>query len=395
MSTNFENIFTETTVLSLYTVYINDQELLDEDVLSFEIMFDFRKSFIEGTLIIKDSFGIAELDIFDGKTTVKIKATDVYGEIFTRIFRITNVSNDEYSGRFKSYVLTVVDELFYKLATTYLSKSFSTDPVTALNEYLTELKLDTYLTDNNITKSFEAITEQYNFIVPQDRSIHEFFLYELKNNGYRFWQDRNSINIKNVTFKDLKYIQVENELNILTNVLYSNNTDNGLYGFKIHDFKMNYNNILNSNIEQPVIQHQVFDIAKKSIDTTTKNLSDVYTDMKLNNKDMSSLQHTTGARYDVDVGVYIGKQKLNVENIYFNNNKLEIVVPGNFKYNNVGMLVDVILKGNPTMQVQGIEGDTFHSGKYFVSKMSDRFIGDKLIQKLVLNRIDFQEPRKT
>jgi hypothetical protein len=45
------------------------------------------------------------------------------------------------------------------------------------------------------------------------------------------------------------------------------------------------------------------------------------------------------------------------------------------------------------MTTQALEGDRFHSGTYFVSKMTDRYIGNKLIQKLVLNRIDLQKPR--
>jgi hypothetical protein len=388
MSTSFEKIFTETTILKSYTIKINEYELLDEDILSFELMFNFDQPFIEGILIIKDSFGIAELDIFDGNTTIELYSNDFFDETFTRKFRITSVSNDEPDDKFKVYTLRIVDELYYKLSNTYLSKGFNTDVITAFSEYLTELKLDDHITDNNMTKDFDTSTNKYSFVVPQDRSVLDFFMYEFNNNGYRIWQDRNSISVKDVKFKDLDYIQSNGE-----KVNYTNNTANPNYAFKIHDFTIKYNNILASNLSSPVAEHQFFDVNTKLVDDETKNLTDIYDDIKLNDKDYSELQHTTGAKFKVDVDVFLGKQRILLEDAYFHNNTLEIVVPGNFKYNNIGKLANVQFKGNAMMTTQALEGDRFHSGTYFVSKMTDRYIGNKLIQKLVLNRIDLQKPR--
>jgi hypothetical protein len=393
MSTSFEKIFNEATILQSYVLEINDYQLFSEDILSLELLFAFNKPFIEGSLSIKDSLGISNLNLWDGNTKVKIYAVDIYGEKFSRVFRITGISNDEYLDRFKKYNINLVDELYYTLANTYLSKSFTEDPVSAFKKYMTELSLDTYLTDNKMTGEYDS-ADSYSFVVPQDRSIYDFFSYEFKNNGLRFWQSRKSLNVKNITIADLEYVQYEDPDAGLTNARYSNNSDNDVYGFKIHDFKLKYNEIIKSNVEKPVILHQTYDITKKAIDSTTNNLSDIYSGISLNDKDMSTLQHTTGARYEVDADVFIDKQKLELEDIFMRNNSLEIVVPGNFKYNAVGYLAEVNLKGNPLMQSQSIEGDVFHSGKYIITKITDRYVGDKLIQKMVLNRVDFQEPRE-
>ena len=239
MSTSFEKIFTESTILKAYTISLNDKEILNEDVLSFELRFDYNSPFIEGSLVLKDSVGFADTDIFDGTTKIKVYANDVYDEKFLREFRITNVANDEYDERFKKYNLTIVDELYYTLMNTYLSKGFTGNPVDAFKAYMTELKMDTYLSDNKMEGTYDAFEgDDYSFIVPQDRSVLEFFLFELGNYGYRVWQDRKAFNVRKFDIADLEYIENEDADGNLVKTKFTNDTDNSAYGFKIHDFKI-------------------------------------------------------------------------------------------------------------------------------------------------------------
>lgn len=392
MSTSFEKIFTNTTILQSYVVYLNNQELLEEDILSFELAFNFDKPYVEGNIMLKDSFGLADLDYFDGTTTFKVYASDMYGEIFSRVFRITSIAFEEYNERFQSFRFGLIDEFYYTLANTYISKSFSkTDPTAAFQEYLTELNLDTYLSDNKVEKNFEE-TSAYSFVVPQDRSAYEFFSYEFRQNGLRFYQDRYTVNIKKVDFNALEFIQVDYARGT-DHLKFSNNTENNEYGWKIHDWKLIYNDILTANLKRPIQEHQMYDITKKAIDNTTNNLKEVYGTMQQSDKDFSTLQHTNGAKYVTDADIYIDKQKVQIEDLYNKNTTLEIVVPGNYKYNRVGMLVDVVLKGNPYMNDSALLGDKVHSGVYMVAKITDRYIGNKLLQKVVLNRIDLNKPR--
>ena len=76
------------------------------------------------------------------------------------------------------------------------------------------------------------------------------------------------------------------------------------------------------------------------------------------------------------------------------NNNLSIVVPGSLKYSNVGTSAKVLLKGNNMYNSTQLEGDTLSSGNYFIASVGDRIIGDKLIHKIVLCRLDAQKPRK-
>ena len=170
--------------------------------------------------------------------------------------------------------------------------------------------------------------------------------------------------------------------------IYTNNTSNNDYVFKIQDYTQEYNNVLKHNIEKPIVEHMAYDISKKVIDRTSKNLEDVYEDIKLNDHDLTSLQHTNGMRYETDYGVLEEKQSLELFDVFVKNDKLEVVVSGNYKYNKIAHLVKVQLKMNPYMEKYVGEGDKFHSGTYFVYGIKDKYIGDKMLSKITLYRMD-------
>jgi hypothetical protein len=388
MSTSFEKIFTPTTILKLLEVHLNDEFLNPEDILSLEVSSSFEKPFVEGTIILKDSFNISELDLFDGKTTLTIYGNDIHDEKMERKFRIISIKVDEENERFQKYVFGFVDEIYYKLKNTFISKSFSSDPITAFNEYIDHLSLNANIQQDKLTLNTDNI-DAYNFIVPQDRSVLDFLSYEFAQNGLNFWQDNTSINIKNINFSELEFIKnIDGE-----DAIYTNNTTNNNYAFKIQDYSHEYNNILDTNIKKPIIEHLSYDIEKKVIDRTTKNLEDVYDDIKLNDKELRDLQHTTGMQYVTDINVFENKQMLELKNTFVKNNMSTIVVPGNYKFNKIGKLINVQLKANPYMDKYVSEGDTFHSGVYFIYGIKDRYIGDKLVQQLKIYRMDQTQVR--
>ena len=383
MSVSFEKMFTETTVLQLLELRLNDEYVYPEDVISLEMTSTFDKPFIEGSIILKDSFALSELDIFDGKTILDFYGRDSHGDIFKRKFRIISIKNDEENERFKKYHMAFVDNIYYELINTYLSKSFKTDPITALKEYIDHLGLSEIMSENKVELLADSL-EAYNFVVPQDRSVLEFLMYEFKQNGLKFWQDKSTLNIKKINYQTLEYVKDING----NNAIYTNNTANNDYVFKIQDYSHEYNNILKSNINKPVIEHLAFDQTKKVIDRTTTNLVDIYDDLKLNDKDLSDLQHTTGKRYETDVAILKDKQVLELQDEFTRNNKLEIVVSGNYKYNVIGKLANIQLKANPYMEKYVGEGDKFHSGTYFIHSIKDRYFGDKILSKITLYRMD-------
>lgn len=388
-----QKIFTEITILKAFTIWINDVEVFQEDVLSLELKYSFDKFMISGTLSIKDSFGIAELDLFNGQTEIKIFARDFFDEVFERKFVVTSVSQQDYNERFKAYTFSLVDRIYFAMVNAYVSTGFNDIPSNALSKFFEQLNIDDIVDDEKLTKDFDVIGTPEPFCVPQDRSSYEFFTQQMRRVGYRWWQTRDSLHAKKVDINQLPESTDDNG----DPIVYSNNTDNDKYAFKIHDFDISYNNILNMNMAYPISSNMKFDPTSRSMNSDTLNLEDVYPTMKLNDKAVDpadlKLVHTVGKKITMQEISSTDKQKLDIEDVYMENSVLNIVVPGNFKYNFPGQIVEVEFKGNPIVQKASLEGDTFHGGKYFLKEVTDRYFGDKLIQKLKLVRADFMQPR--
>jgi hypothetical protein len=381
-----EQIFNEVTVLQAHQVFLNDYELLNEDVLSLEVSWSFNRFFVNGTLSIKDSFSITELDLFNGETTLKIYSKDFYNEIFSKTFMVTNVNVEEYNKRHRALNISFVDTAYFKLLNTYISKGFNDTVPNAVSAYFADVGVDDALAADDVTKEVQG-GEVQAFVVPQDRSAYQFFTEDLQRYGVRFWQDRKKVHIKDIQL---------NTLPEMTDGDYSNNTDNDKYGFKIHDYKVQYNNTVALAAAAPISVNYTFDPATKSMNTDTLNFEDIFDTIKLNDKPMAemALQQTNGQKFDMSEHLSVEAQRIRLEDMFSENQSLEIVVPGNYKYNKVGQIVNVDLKGNPTINETSLEGDVLHSGKYYVKEMTDRYFGDKLIQKLKLTRVDSQKPRK-
>lgn len=390
MSTS-EKIFTNVTILQSYKLWLNDIQLIDDDVISLEIKWGFNDFKVSGSLVLKDPFEISELDIFNGNTTLKIVSSDFYGESFSKTFVITNIAVEEVNERFKMYSFSFVDRIYFNLLNTYVSKSFTDTLPNAINSYFTYTDISTVITDESLIKDFDTGSVS-SFVVPQDRNAFEFFNEQLKREGFRWWQDKYGIHIKKVDINSFDEVQDEDG----NPIKYTNATTNALYGFKIHDFTLSYNNIILSNTLKPIEKNFKYDISTKNVDTSTTNLNDIYSTLKLNTSVLNtdfSLQHTVGEKYTYQEFLSTDNQKVDIEDIYNNNNLLEIVVPGNYKHNKPGEIINVQFKGSSIVSKIALEGNTFHSGKYFVNAVSDRYFGNKMIQKLSLSRIDFQKSR--
>jgi hypothetical protein len=384
-----ESIFNESTILRAITVWINDVELLNEDVMSVDMKWSFDGIAVVGKLLFKDTLEVASQKVFDGKTTVRIYVKDIYDEVFEKTFIVTDINNQESGDRWKIYSLTLIDRISFLLNNTYMSKGFNTDIVTAIDEVFTHLKIPDIMKEDKMEFIKGECKDISNIVIPQDRSLMEYFTDYLRYRGMRWWQTRSAFIIDKVVFNELEPIKDDEDKPII----YSNATTNQEYGFRINDFSTSYNDLLSMNDVRPVIKSYAYDFEKRSMQLDALNLTDVYDTIKMNDQDCSNLQKTTGARMDIQNSLNTDSQKLDIEDTYMINNILEIVVPGNFKYSRVGELMHVALKGNPLYTESALEGDTFHSGVFFISQIADKIIADKMIQKILLKRIDFKEPR--
>jgi len=396
MSLSYDRIFTDTSLLKSYNVRIDDKDMFEEDVISLDINYDFNKFAISGEMNIKDSFGLEHFDMLYGKSKITIYGMDLHKGTFLRTFVITNTVVDTFNERFKMLRITFVDELYFKLSNTYMSKSFkNTDMISALEEYFEELEMDgyfninDYFSVNKIEKFIDSIDVKEDFAVPHNVSLLDFFVKYFNYYGLRFFQTRSGVHVQKIKFNQLEHDQLNGD-----DVLYTNDTDNGMYAFYIFDHVMNYNNIINENLERPNILNNTYDLENKINLEDTKNLDDVYDDMKLTNYDMKDLVKTTGEKYEVTEVLSLENQQIEIENVYFYNNNMEIVVPGNYEFNDICKLIKVKMQGNVLVDESALEGDTFHSGDFFVSAITDKYVGNRMIQKLTINKLDLPKIRK-
>lgn len=405
-----ESIFNENTILSYRNIKVGGYDLPDDEIITYELKHDFFSFEIVGRIQMKDSFDMFNKKIvsLDVNTTIVISMSDFLGDIYYRTFRIVDTKSEIRNGRFKVYTISFIDEVTFRLSTAYIGKGYLDTPVKALFDSFRDVGVDIVMKNDKLglltDPKLDEKVEKHNFIVPQHIDHLHFFTNYLRKYNIRLWQDRKNIYINEVKPADLSIMENTNK-NV---IIYTNDTLDQEYMFKIHDFHQYMSPSGQLNALKPF--ETIYRFTKdKTIVNETINLSDVLGEMQLNNKDpnaskiknapppviQQSTQSTTGSKLGVSAADTIGGQKANLFDIYMQTNKLLIAVPGSFRYSQPGKLIKVALKGNPLYNDSALEGDRVSSGLYFVSHVTDRMIGDKLIQRLVLNRIDQQLPRKT
>jgi hypothetical protein len=385
-----EKILNNTTILQYLKITIDGFQIIRDDIISVEIKQDFKRFGIYGILKIKDSFDIRNNGeiTFDGENQIIISMIDFLGDKSIRSFKILKIESIPYNERFKIYDFIFMDEITYLLNNTYISKGFyKKTSINAFKSYMDYLDIGTLLeTDKLEIDIIDSVNVYDSFVVPQDRSVLNYFQYLFKQENIRMWQDRNSFNIKEIIPSSLSVLNDPNG----DPIEYSNSVLNNTYMFKIHDTNETNNNINNTYINKPIEIISGFGNDKKIINETI-NLKDVYDDMKLNLVEMSGIQQTKGEKFSTfstSSNSNQGNQKFDIFDNYITNNELEIAVAGSLKYSNIGNIVNVTLKGNPLYSDANSLNDETSSGKYFVTVVIDKIIGDKFIQKMILNRVD-------
>ena len=375
---------TDSSLLKNLTVSIDENDILIEDVLSAEIFWT-NSLKVSGSIIVNDNVDWGNLLPLNGTNKLVFYAADVYDEYYFKTFIITKVTEVKYKGKFKSFEFEFLDVLSYAMMNTYISKSYTDATISdILEDFWTENSWDDLL-DIECVKTFDATTEVKDFkVVPQDRSFYDYIMYELKREGYLLYQTRKEVLLKNKD--DLLPAKLET-----LEFDYTELHPRAEYGFKIHETKNIYNDVYTSNSKAPIIESFYYDFDTKSCPVYVVGLGDVYDDIKINDLDVQELQTTNGIRYGTQ-GYSLGNSLTNfVRDTYMKNNILEIVVPGNNKFNKIFQNCNIILSGNIAHVIGVSQGDIHSSGIFTCVKITDRIISGKMIQKLELIKVDFQE----
>jgi len=387
---SIEKIFNHVTILKHLSIKIDDVEINPTEIVTAEIKTSFFDFGVRGSIKIKDSFDLNNNkdQPFNNDNTISISARDFLKNQFYRTFKITKITSGLFGERMKIFDVEFIDEITYKLMNTYISRSFTDTPVNAFKEYLTHIGIDDLIASNRMEYDIVDSSTSHSFVVPQDISALEFFTKFLKQENIRFWQDRNKFYIKEIDISSVPPLLKPDG----TDLHYSNDVLNNEYVFKIHDFNMHNNSSLEINLLKPIEKTFRYDGNKEIIDITN-NLTEVTPTLALNNIDTTNYQETSGEKYKTQGHFTQGNQDYDVFDILIHNNNLDIVVPGTFLYSNVGTIVNISLKGNHLYSSSQLQGDSLVNGKYFVAEVSDRIVGDKIINKLELCRLDSQNPR--
>jgi hypothetical protein len=385
----FEKILNTKTILQYLKVTIDGSEIVRDDIFSIEVSQNFDEFGLTGTIKLRDTFDLNNNGRFllNGNNVLVISLSDYLGVKSTRTYRIINTKITPSQERFKIYDFDFIDEITFQLQNSFISKSFNSTPVAAFQAYLAELGIDDLLSADNLETDIEDTSTSSNFVVPQNMSVLDFFTEELKTENIRIWQDRFGLHVKELVLSDLVPYNTNGEI-----ILYTNKTTNNEYLYKIHDYDERKNATEITNNQKPV-QRVFRHSTDKEIASITTNLADIIDDIKMNTLDASSLQLTTGEKFDTQSTFSTGNQDYELFDVYTKNNQIHIACGGSIRTSNIGTVAMLELKGSTVSPDSVMKGDVLTSGKYFLGNVTDKIIGDKLIHRLSMYRIDARTPR--
>lgn len=378
-----EGMKTNSSRLLKFTFFLDDYEVNLEDVVTVQLNWE-RDFCVEGKMVLKDTFDFSNQDKFKGTTIVTIYGRDVHEEIFLRRFRVTFVRKEKYNEHSDVFELGLMDIYSYEFKNTYLSKGFYDTPANIIEAYLEELQLNPLLKAERIQKDFET-SDKVKLVVPQDRCFYDFIKVELDKLGLVLWQERKKLVLR-------KKETILPPLLPLFNKPFKNNSDVQMYGWLIDDMKIEFNNIVKLNEKMPNVDVNCYDFNTKLENEILMPLSVVYWDNKLSVNESLQTQQTRGVKLTTQERLTDYKIRYDVADTYNMNNSIELTLPGNFKFSQILQRVDLQLKGNINNVESRLKGDKFFSGQYYITSVKDRFIGERLVQRYKINRVDFNEP---
>jgi hypothetical protein len=360
-----DKIFTTANKLSDYSVKIGEINLIKECIISVEIIYDNSSPKILSSVIFDDLYDM-NLQQEWNETTVQINYIDVFETQVQHDFIIVDIIEKYNNQNDKFFIIKLQDKFSYILEHSFLSKSFNTNIINAIEEYITELNLENYNYD------FSSLTENYNFIISKHIHNLESFQIELRKQGFSFYQTKNAIVIKSLT--DL----IPSSLPI--NGLYLNETDNQLYMNRIIELR----NIFNRRNQTPPSTRAVaFDLSTKTIQSLESN--DI-TDYILNT-DITNPQDTYGILDIYQIHLNFNQNKKEMKDRFLSRGNVEIVVNGYGK-NDLNQIYELKLKGNKSTADLQSKGNQIINGKYISTHIIDKIVADTMIQKITLMRAD-------
>jgi hypothetical protein len=370
-------IFKASNKLNNHNVIINTVgadpfKLITEVIISVEIETKNNTPVITGRLIVDDLYDLNSLVPWE-TSTITVEYTDLFEDNYAKNFVITKIIEGVDDAFKKTFIIELQDTFSYKLSKSFLSKGFNSSLTTALKEYIKYLELDD---DLDIEDSLEFI----NFVVPKNISNLDFFVNELRNYGFIFYQNKTSIIVKSVANLAVSALPDNSDK------IYLNETDNQYYKNKIIDLQVGFMN-------REDVDHKTRSIAFNNLTKTididdTNDLSPYYLgDNNINLQETENIQDLTSLKDVTQSHLDFNKHLLNMHDSFNKQSTIEMIVNG-YVINDINQIFELKLKGNLGTNTTQDAGNKIINGKYVSHTVVDKIIGDTLIQKIKLHRVN-------
>lgn len=365
------NIFNAANRLKTYKIEVGAVLLVYETVLSFEQVFSNLTPKITGTLVFKDMYDM-NLFLDWNETTVKVTYIDIFDEDVKKEYKIIGINEEITSKNEKVTTLKLQDTQSFIIEHCFYSRAFKGNVVNAFTEYFDELGL-------TVEKELTSVSEEINFVVPKNKNHLEWIIFELNKFGLVFYQDKKKIYIKHID-------------EIKPSALPSNGADkytdgatNQLYKNKIYDLEVLYKNRENTPSISRAIAYDI--LQKKMVYSDQENVKlNELTEYSLNSDDFN-LQADLGVKDVYQTHLNFDESRLNQREMFMDQNTIIIVVNG-YSKNDINQVYDISLKGLVNSTDSQNKGNLILGGKYIAYKITDKIIGDCLMQKITLKRAD-------
>lgn len=390
---SIEQILLDNTILKFMEVKIDDVVILQDEIASLEIKYSLFDLRVKGKLKFKDSFDIGNSGLVkisnDNKVTISVM--DRGDTKSFRTYRVVNSNVIVVSDRVRMYDIDLQDEISWQLQNTFSNLTVTDGSAVEVFEHFMDSKyIQAVMRSDKLVLNAKDTSEVRTFTIPKNENVLDFLVTMLRKDNIRVYQDRKTIHVKEIVPSKIKPL-----LNYETgsDLVFTNDVSDNTYLFKIHEFRDFKNDTAAVNQIAPVIKVNS-SVSPKEISTVTISLTEFFKDLQLNDMDLGSIQLTNGEKLETSEELAVGWQKARLFDTFMLNQQMYAAVKGTLLYSEVGKVVTTKMKGSIAGNDTNLEGDRLTSGKYLVLGVSDRYLGDKLIQRLHLGRLDAQKVRE-
>lgn len=367
-------LLNQTTKLKGYSVVIGDISLEPESILSFEVSYKNDTPKVLCNLILNDIYDLDARFVWRNEV-VTIHYLDLYDNYTKKEYKVLHIQESYNEIKDKILTIELQDTLTFNLERTFTSKGFTTNPIIAIKSYIDDYLKLTYVDDTTSEVDFTTWAgANYNFIVPNNISALDWFLFEFKKHGYTFYQTKTKLCIKSL--KDL----APSTLPMNDDTYFTNETHNQLFKNFIHEVRIKLNSI---DEVLPKTKTLAYDQSKKIMAVYEINDPTQYS----LNDDKFNIQLDMPARNVTQQHLNFDDHEIQMKNSFMKQSILDIYVPG-FVKNDLNQVYDVKLSGNKGLVSAQNYGNIVVGGKYISHAIQDKVISDSIIQKISLHRVD-------